>query len=212
MSKCVIAGAGNFKEIDEKVEERDLLIAADGGAERLIGMGLKPTVVVGDFDSSSLDIDELKKKLPDAQFKSFPAEKDFTDMYAAVNAGEQKGYWNFHIYGGTGGRTEHTIANIQLITHLAEKGKFGYLHEDDRVMTVIRNSRFELPVQSKGYVSVFSLNEVSEGVTIRGLKYEIENENLNNAFPLGVSNEFKGDRSYVSVREGVLLIIWDKEK
>ena len=207
MSMCVIVGGGDFDGIDELPGERDLLIAADKGYKYLEELGLKPDVIVGDFDSYG-----RRPEAEGAEIITLPEEKDITDMHAAINIGERRGYWNFHIYGGGGGRPDHTMANIQLITYLAECGKFGYIHYRDTIMTVIRNCQFTLPDNSSGYVSVFSLSEVSDGVSIRGLKYELEGERLNNAYPLGVSNEFTGKPAYVDVRDGTLLLTWNKGK
>ncbi len=204
MSFCVIVGAGDFFGLDEKPGERDLVIAADGGYRHLAGIPLRPDIIIGDFDSGN------KPEAEGIELISLPKEKDETDTAAAVRVGEKRGYWNFHIYGGTGGRLAHTLANIQLMTHLAEKGKFGYLHDRKTISTVIRNSRLELPQKNEGYVSVFALSDLAQGVTIKGLKYELEQERLNNAAPLGVSNEFTGERASVEVRDGTLLVIWDR--
>ena len=206
MSMCVIVGGGDFDGIEELPGERDLLIAADRGYMYLEEMGLKPDIIVGDFDSYG-----KKPEAEGVEIVTLPKEKDETDMQAAVNIGEKRGYWNFHIYGGGGGRPDHTMANIQLITYLAENRKFGYIHHSNTIMTVIRNCQFNLPKNNRGYVSVFSLSEISEGVSIRGLKYELEDERLNNAFPLGVSNEFEGRAAYIDVREGTLLVMWTKD-
>ena len=204
---CVIVGGGEFDGIDELPGERDLLIAADKGYEYLEKLGLKPDVIVVDFDSYG-----RRPEVQGVEIVTLPVQKDVTDMQAAVNIGEKRGYWNFHIYGGGGGRPDHTMANIQLITYLAECRKFGYIHYKNTIMTVIRNSQFNFSNNNEGYVSVFSLSEVSNGVSIKGLKYELENERLNNAYPLGVSNEFVGRPAYVDVRDGTLLLIWDKQQ
>ncbi len=205
MSMCVVVGGGEFTGFDRNPGERDLIIAADMGYKYLSEAGIKPDVIIGDFDSYG--------SVPEAEgveIFRLPAEKDVTDTYAAVDIGEKRGYWNFHIYGGSGGRPDHTMANIQLITHLAEKRKFGYLHCKNTIMTVIRNCHFNLPDNNNGYVSVFSLSDISNGVSIKGLKYELEDERLNNAFPLGVSNEFTGRPAYIDVRDGTLLVTWEK--
>ena len=59
----------------------------------------------------------------------------------------------------------------------------------------------------EGFVNVFSLNEKAHGVSIRGLKYEMDQVTLTNAIPLGISNEFIGVQSEISVEDGTLLII-----
>ncbi|MCR4907709.1 MAG: thiamine diphosphokinase [Lachnospiraceae bacterium] len=205
MSFCVVVGAGDFFGLDEQPGERDLVIAADGGYRHLMGISLRPDIIIGDFDSAE------RPEQEGAELILLPKEKDETDTAAAVRVGEKRGYWNFHIYGGTGGRMAHTMANIQLMTHLAEKGKFGYLHDKETIATVIRNTRLELPKKNEGYVSVFALSDLAQGVSLRGLKYELEQERLNNAWPLGVSNEFSGRRASVEVRDGTLLVIWSKD-
>ncbi len=204
MSFCIIVGAGDFSGLDEMPGERDLVIAADGGYRSLDSISLRPDLIIGDFDSAQMPEKEETEIIP------LPKIKDETDTAAAIREGERRGYWKFHIYGGTGGRLAHTLANIQLMTQLAEKGKFAFLHDRETISTVIRNSRFELPQKNNGYVSVFSLSDIAEGVTIRGMKYELEGARLNNACPLGVSNEFTGRRATVEVRNGTLLIIWSK--
>ena len=47
-------------------------------------------------------------------------------------------------------------------------------------------------------------------MTLKGLKYELEDAELTNRFPLGVSNEFVGKRSSVIVGEGTLILVLDK--
>ena len=53
-----------------------------------------------------------------------------------------------------------------------------------------------------GYVSVFSHTSESAGVSIKGLKYSLEDAVLTNTFPLGVSNEFVDEVVEISVRSG----------
>ena len=48
------------------------------------------------------------------------------------------------------------------------------------------------------------------GVYERGLKYPLEDATLVKENPLGVSNEFTGKESMVSVKEGMLLLIGEE--
>ncbi len=76
---------------------------------------------------------------------TYPPEKDDTDMMLAIKLGLSRGYREFAIYGGLGGRLDHTIANIQALTYLAGEGASGILYGDSYALTVIKDS--SLPFQ-----------------------------------------------------------------
>ena len=61
---------------------------------------------------------------------------------------------------------------------------------------------------AKGMISVFSHSDISSGVTISGLKYEVKNGTLKNTYALGVSNEFVGRNSEISVSDGTLTVVY----
>ena len=204
MSKCIIVGAGENYGLDFVKEDGDYIIAADGGYKYLESAGITPDMVVGDIDTL--------KYVPDhPNIVELNPVKDVTDTWQAVTIGFEKGYREFCFYGCMGGRIEHTVANIQMLSHIAEIGGSGYLYDDRNVLTVIKDSGVELEKRDAGFISVFSLSDLSTGVTIKGLKYEIENAELDNRFPLGVSNEFIGQESRISVDNGNLLIIFPKK-
>lgn len=202
---CYIFGAGEFSPCEITLTDDDLVIAADGGYDHLIRMGLRADIALGDFDSvTSYEIwdDTTCEK------KTYPPEKDDTDMMLAIKFGLSKGFEQFAIFGGLGGRLDHTVANIQALSFLAANGARGILHHEDYALTVIKNSGFTIPKDTSGYVSIFSLSDTSENVTIKGLKYEVEGTVLSNSFPLGVSNEAVGKKGIISVEHGLLLILW----
>ncbi len=204
---CYIFGAGEFTPCEIDLTEQDLVIAADGGYDHLIGMGLRADIALGDFDSvTAYEIweDTICEKM------TYPPEKDDTDMMLAIKLGLSKGYETLAIYGGLGGRLDHTIANVQALSYVAERGARAILYHENYSLTVIKNSSFTLPKSTSGYVSVFSLSDKSENVTIKGLKYEIEGETLSNTFPLGVSNEATGKKGVISVGNGTLAILWNE--
>ena len=125
METCYIFGAGDFTPCTIDLTSKDLVIAADGGYDYLIRLGLRADVVLGDFDSvTSPDLwdDAICEKL------TYPPEKDDTDMMLAIKLGLSRGYREFAIYGGLGGRLDHTIANIQSLTYLAGEGAAGILY------------------------------------------------------------------------------------
>lgn len=203
---CYIFGAGEFVPCNITLTESDLVIAADGGYDHLLQIGLRADVVIGDFDSvtsSEIWEDTVCEKL------TYPPEKDDTDMMLAIKLGLSRGFGQFNIYGGLGGRLDHTVANIQALSFLAEHSAQGILHHPDYELTVIKNSSFTVAKDKTGYISVFSLSDTSENVTIKGLEYELEGATLTNSFPLGVSNAATGKKGIISVERGTLLITWN---
>ncbi|GAE86853.1 thiamine diphosphokinase [Acetivibrio straminisolvens] len=92
-------------------EEADFIVCADGGALHLQRLGIKPDVLLGDFDSIEDKHLEYYKEQNVEIFK-FPSEKDMTDTELAVDTVIDKGYKDIVIIGGTGTRLDHTLSNI----------------------------------------------------------------------------------------------------
>ncbi len=201
---CYIVGAGEDHGEQFSVKPGDLLIAADGGYARLKQAGLQPNLLVGDLDS-------LKYAPEETPLLRLPKVKDVTDTWAAVEEGIRRGYRKFSFYGCTGGRFDHTLANLQTLAMLAEQGLEGTLYEGRQAITAIKGSRRFGP-QYSGYLSVFSLTDSCEGVSLKGLKYQLENAALSNRFPLGVSNEFLGKEAEVTIEKGIALLVYTLPK
>ena len=201
---CYIVGAGENHGLDFYVNDGDYVIAADGGVRYLQKRGIDPDLIIGDFDS----LGEIPAQ---TNVVILEGEKDDTDTLAAVREGLARGYDIFYVYCGTGGRFEHTLANIQILGYLAKIGRSGFLVEHDSIITVISDGSIGFDESCVGYVSVFSYSETAVKVSIKGLKYEIENATLTNTFPIGTSNEFIGTGSTISVGSGSLVIVFPKE-
>ncbi|MDY3909845.1 MAG: thiamine diphosphokinase [Eubacterium sp.] len=203
---CYIFGAGERSGCEISLSPEDFVIAADGGFDYLNDLGLRADVVLGDFDSV------LSYELPSDSIR-FPREKDDTDMMLAVKLGLEKGYREFAIYGGLGGRLDHTLANLQVLVYLSRNEACGTLYSDNYAIRVISDGTISFgkdhPANVEGNLcSVFSVSDVSVKVTIHGLKYEINDVNLTNSFPLGISNEFTGKKAYINVKKGTIAALW----
>ena len=201
MRNCVIFCAGEFHGLLEPIS--GLSIAADGGLQHLEALKHIPDVILGDFDSLGY--------VPQSA-TVFPVEKDDTDAMLAVRHGLALGCTRFVLYGALEGpRLDHTVANFQTLQFLADRGARGYLVGKDTVVTVVKNGSLTLPAMPAGIVSVFCMGKDAQGVTLRGLQYELENGTLTAGFPLGVSNHFVGKEAEISVEDGSLLIFIPRE-
>lgn len=200
MKKCYIFGAAEGLPDSFKKEPDDLIIAADAGYLHLRLLGIKPDITVGDFDS-------LRNPPESGEVIGHPVRKDDTDTLLAVKIGLKKGYKSFVLYGCTGKRFDHTVANIQVLSFIASNGCECLLCGEDFTATVISSSTVRFSQSAKGDISVFSVSGASDGVNIHGLSYELDNARLSSYFPLGMSNKFIGCPSEISVKDGELLII-----
>ncbi len=203
MKTCYIFGAAQGNPQNLKILKNDLLIAADGGYETVKKLKLKPDILLGDFDSLGF-IPEFE-----GEIIKHPTIKDDTDTMLAIKTGLNRGFKRFVLYGCTGKRLDHTLANIQALSYIANHSAQGFIFGDGYCITAIKNGKLTFKPRDRGNVSVFSLGDGAEGVNIKGLFYELDNASINYDFPLGISNEFIGKSSEISVQKGILTIIWD---
>ena len=108
-----------------------------------------------------------------------------------------------------GPRLDHTIANLQTLAFLRRENARGYLVGKNHMATVISEETIAFSEEQTGILSVFCLGKDAAGVTIRGMKYTLENGSLTADFPLGVSNHFVEKNAEITVENGSLLLIWE---
>lgn len=200
MKSCYVAGAGDFVP-SVLPKPGDFVIAADAGLAALRQVGVQPDLIVGDFDSFG--------SIPaGTNVVQHPVMKDDTDLALAVSEGFSRGCTKFVLNGTLGGRLEHTLANIQLLRRIVEQGGEGTLVGPNELLTAVHNGTLHFSADERGYVSVFCLGDRAEGVCLQGLLYPLTDATLTGDYALGVSNEFTGVPSSISVRNGTLLVVW----
>ena len=200
----MIFGAGELHSPRKRFGKNDLIVAADGGYVNALSAGFEPDVVIGDFDSGAIPEGTA------AHVIKLSRDKDDTDTLAAVKLGLRRGYRTFVIYGGTGGRADHTFANIATLAYLNAFGARGFLAGADEIATVITDGTFALPRSARGTVSVFAYGGDAEGVTLKNLSYTLDNATLTPDMPVGVSNATTDSPGEISVKHGSLLIYFPR--
>ena len=199
MGACYIVGAGEFfTPFDPK--DDDLVIAADGGFDHLKKFGIRCDLLLGDLDS-------IKKVPNSVTTLKFPVRKDETDAYLAYYEGARRGYTEFYIYGGTGGREDHTFANYCLLLYAKEEKNTAFLISDKAKVSVIKNESVTLFGVPGKHLSLFPFGSDAKGVSVSGAEYECEKIDLKTNFPLTVSNIFKDTPVKITVENGALLLM-----
>ena len=113
--KCYIVGAGDNSGTNFTKKDNEFVIAVDGGLQILQYINIIPDIIMGDFDS--LGYVPVGENVIRHEIK-----KDDTDTMLAVKYAIENGYNDIEIYGGTGGRIDHTIANFQTMLYASQKG------------------------------------------------------------------------------------------
>ncbi|MGN0771553.1 MAG: thiamine diphosphokinase [Christensenellales bacterium] len=198
--KCICVGAGERPTGTIPKDKDDFLIAVDGGYNYIAPDCID--MAVGDFDSLGYmpDVDNVIK---------LEERKNYTDMWVACQKGYELGYRTFVLYGATGGRFDHTVANVQLATHLAKKHCQVVIASVDNTIYVTADT-VEIKNCVGSTASVFSPDRTV--VDLDGFDYNGSDLVLTNDFPLGVSNKIIDDCAVVRVKEGVAVIIVGLEK
>ncbi len=205
--RCVIIGGGDcsVELLKSNISSNDYIICADSGYDIAIKADLKVSLLIGDFDSIKADSSNVEKI-------TLPVEKDVTDSVAAFNEGVKLGFASFTMFGATGGRFEHTLANISLMADASRKGISFEMIDEKHVFRSITNSSIKIPKLPSQQISVFAYGDNAVGVTEKGFHYPL-NEYTLSPFngSLGTSNDIVDEYGEISVENGTLIIIETQE-
>lgn len=215
MNRCVIITAFQSICLRQAFDfyQSDFIICADGGYDHATQGGIHPHVLIGDFDSLGKEALELLKDFEGSGgcVLRLPVEKDDTDTLYCLKYGIELGFEDFFILGGLGGRLDHTIANLQTMSYAIDRQK-NIWFLDGKNKTTLRNpGELTIPKEDGMKLSLFSFGDSCQGVSIKGVKYPLDNCRLENSFPLGVSNEFAEDSAAISHTAGKLLIVLSQD-
>jgi len=191
--------------VDAALSGADLIIAADSGAETALHYGHVPSIVVGDFDSLSIDTAELEAK--GSTLVRASVEKDETDTELALQIALEHGATDITLLGAIGGaRFDHTMANILLLADIETVP----MRIVDGPMTcwLLRGpASSSITGQNGDLLSLFPLMSDATGIRTHNLYYPLRGETLHFGRPRGVSNVLTGEQGEVSLESGMLLVI-----
>ena len=203
MKTCIIISGGDYSPIG-RIAPGDFVIACDKGYDYALREGIVPQLLMGDFDSYS---GALPENVPVERFK---IEKDDTDTMLAIRYAAEHGFEAVRICCALGGRLDHLFANIQSLAFAAKAGMQAQADDENTFIRVLRPGAYQLKERKDWSLSLFSLSESCSNVCILGAKYELQGGRLSYSFPLGVSNEFRGDVS-LSFDSGLMLLICSRK-
>lgn len=199
---------------NENGEKKLRFIAADRGLDFFRETGLVPDIVDGDFDSVSEEGKAYLDSLTEAEIIKLQPEKDDTDTQSAVNLAIQKGARNILILGATGGRLDHFLGNLGILTLGKQKNvQVALVDEQNYLCLAESGTRLFREKQFGKYVSFFPVGGEVKGLTLEGFKYALNGYDLTVAdCGLTVSNEIQEEEARISYKKGSLLMIMSRDR
>ena len=194
-------------------DDAAVVVAADGGARLAERLGLPIDAWVGDGDS--LDEPAIERlAAAGVEVRRVGEAKDESDLELALLEAIDRGATEVTIVGGTGGRLDHTLANIGLLGHprldarparlLDARTRIGLVTgpgpDGEPVESVLRGEAGDI-------VSLLPQSEIVEGVTTAGLEYPLRDEPLKAGPARGLSNVRVAQVARVTIRTGRLLVV-----
>lgn len=185
--------ACSFELLGELLEWSPLVIVLDSAINRVLELGIKVDVLLGDFDR---DFDA--EKIRQAQYPIdiiYAPDQNKTDLEKAFDYLIGRDFPAVNVVWATGRRADHTITNITCVVRYREQLKIVLLDDYSKVFLLPRTYEKWYPVGTP--ISLIPIGKV-DGITTNNLKYSLDNESLMMGYRSGSSNE--------ALEDGIVLI------
>lgn len=206
--RCLIIAASPERDIAyvrRYAAEADCIICADGGYAKACALGIVPDLVIGDFDSG---------RMPEAgiEVQRLPKEKDDVDAQACVQEAVRRGYTDIVVVCASGGRADHYFCNVLLTEYAARLGARCMVADGNNRIMLHPGGTVRYPTdRAYRYVSLVPLDRTVTGVTLRGMKYPLQDAALQRDHIISISNEAQEAQFEITVGEGRVLVIFSKD-
>lgn len=207
MPRCIIFANGRLPDLTAArgvIRAEDTLIAADGGTQHALELGLRPSLIIGDLDSLTFDLEELARA--GTRIIRHPKDKNETDLELALEQAVELGHREIVILGALGGRLDQTLGNLSLLTNSQYASLDIRLDDGVEEAFFLRNQAV-ISGEPGDLVSLIPWGEEVGGIQTEGLRWPLKGETLQPHRTRGISNEMTGSTAGVKVESGLLLVI-----
>lgn len=205
-NKALISLGGNYsgeKILKAEAVDSSIVIAADSGYLHLINSGIIPDILIGDMDSiGNIDIHKKVKII------KYPEDKNFSDSELAVKYAIENKINNIVLVNSLSiNRPDHLFSNFSL---LAAYPMTKIVEKNLNIFSIKGPIEFVINAEINNLLSLFSFTDHCEGLTIKGVKYQVQNYILSYG-SRGLSNIVTSKKVSISLKKGNLLIFRYKE-
>ena len=208
MPRIIIFANGDLPDLEKAralLRHDDFILCADGGTRHALALHLTPNLVIGDMDSLDSAVWKTleEKNIP---FELFPRDKNETDLELAINKAIEMDSHEIIIVAALGGRTDHALANIALLSDL-RLSTFSLQLDNGTEQLQFCRDQVEVRGRSGDIVSLIPWGNPVHGIQTENLKWKLNNETLYPEKSRGISNEMTSDTASIKIESGLLLII-----
>lgn len=191
--------------IDQLLEWNPTVIVLDGALPRVLDLGFKIDIILGDFDSAN--VQTLAESQYPVELVHTP-DQNYTDLEKAIRFLIERKYDAANIIWATGRRADHTLSNISILVKYADKIKLKILDDYSTVFPILpKPNRFSKWYKKSTILSLMPVG-TANGVITKNLMYSLNDETLTLGFRNGSSNEVVEDGEVaVEYTDGHLLLM-----
>lgn len=205
IKKCVIVSGAPESNLEYYKNYIDdcFIICADSGYLKCKKIGIKPDLIVGDFDSSPApDID--------CEIITLQVRKNDSDTFHCVKVAVSRKYNDITILGAIGSRVDHTYSNILSLNYCLENGVSARIVDGNNKI-IITDKSLSFYKDDYEFFSLFALFGRVENLSISGAQYDLSNYTLEPDDQLTQSNGFKDSIVSISFTKGKLILIFSND-
>lgn len=193
--------------LGQLLEWSPVVVVLDSAIWRVLDLGIKVDVLLGDFDRA-LDLDAIRERQYPLEIVHTP-DQNKTDLDKGIEFLIGRGFPAVNIVWATGRRADHTVTNLTNIVRYKDRIRVVIFDNHSKVFPL--TGTFEKWYTQGTPISLIPVGTVA-GVVTEGLLYNLHDETLTLGQRTGSSNEAAHDGFVrISARQGDLLIMecWD---
>lgn len=189
--------------LGQLLECSPFIIVLDAAIERVLDLGIKVNVLLGDFDRN-FNYEKYKESQYSPEVIYTP-DQEKTDLEKAFDYLVEKKICSVNVVWATGKRTDHTITNLTNVIRFREILKIVILDDYSKVFLLPKKFQKWYPAATP--ISLIPIGTVS-GIVTQNLKYNLNNESLTIGIRTGSSNEAEKEGMVtIEYKEGDLLMM-----
>jgi thiamine pyrophosphokinase len=204
-SAIVISAGGHVRRALPPFPNDAIVIAADGGALEAQRLGIRIDRLVGDLDSAPEDV-VARLHGEGVPIERHPTDKDASDLELSLEVALREGAERILVLGGDGGRLDHTIGVGLLLASHRWVGVMMDAVLGAALVHVVHAER-TFSGEPGELISLFAMGGPAAGVSTTGLRWQLDDDDLESGSTRGLSNEFVESKATVRLREGTVFAI-----